>query len=162
MTLQSSVWLCALLCLSRGGNFPSQCIEENVTVNFPRSAFVSNGTSEQGDGVETVLYQALHGIAALFENDLPTEWDEMKLRDFENIVGTQLEISKCGAGRKPGSEGSDLDASARTATLRTYFERLATVLQEKNFSFCAWEIVRNQLLQTLLFILEHNSDSLLW
>nr|AYQ96196.1 IFN4 precursor [Anguilla japonica] len=182
MALENTAWLCALFCISQvlsapikcqldghliktsynllkdmGGNFPQQCIKENVLVPFPRSAFASNGTAGQSDIIRTVIYETLYSINSLFENDdFPTDWDEIKLQDFQNIIYRQVDKSTCAGGSKPGS-----DDSARTATLRNYFERLASVLQEKNF-FCAWEIVRKELVRTLDFIIEHNSDSLLW
>ncbi|XP_061080589.1 interferon alpha-4-like [Conger conger] len=188
MTPENSAWLCALLCVSQvlsapincrldgtriqtchnllkdmGGTFPGECINENVLITFPGSAFASNGTAEQNDSVRTAVYQTLHSINSLFENhDLPTEWDESKLNNFQNIINGLVEKNKCVGRSKPESDGSDhTDVSARTATLRNYFERLAAVLQEKN-SFCAWEVVRKELVRTLLFILEKKSDSLLW
>ncbi|XP_061080582.1 interferon beta-like [Conger conger] len=188
MTPENIVWLCALLCVSQilsapincrldgtriqtchnllkdmGGTFPGECINENVLITFPGSAFASNGTAEQNDSVRTAVYQTLHSINSLFENhDLPTEWDEMKLDDFQNIINDLVEKNKCLERSKPESDGSDhTDVSARTATLKNYFERLTAVLQEKK-SFCAWEVVRNELVRNLLFILEHKSDSLLW
>ncbi|KAJ8345459.1 hypothetical protein SKAU_G00296520 [Synaphobranchus kaupii] len=108
------------------GDFPQQCINENVLITFPRSAFASNGSSDS-DSVRTAINQTLHSINCLFENnDLPTEWDEIKLiEDFQAIVYRQVGKSKC------------------------------------NY-FCAWEIVRKELVYTLQFIIEHGSDSLRW
>ncbi|KAJ8345458.1 hypothetical protein SKAU_G00296510 [Synaphobranchus kaupii] len=111
---------------SKCGDFPQQCINENVLITFPRSAFASNGSSDS-DSVRTAINQTLHSINCLFENnDLPTEWDEIKLiEDFQAIVYRQVGKSKCN-------------------------------------SFCAWEIVRKELVYTLQFIIEHGSDSLRW
>ncbi|KAJ8345455.1 hypothetical protein SKAU_G00296480 [Synaphobranchus kaupii] len=78
------------------GDFPQQCINENVLITFPRSAFASNGSSDS-DSVRTAINQTLHSINYLFQNnDLPTDWDEIKLiEDFQAIVYRQVGKSKC-------------------------------------------------------------------
>ncbi|XP_061080614.1 uncharacterized protein LOC133114937 [Conger conger] len=148
MTPENIACLCALLCVSQvlsapincrldgtriqtchnllkdmGGTFPGECINENVLITFPGSAFASNGTAEQNDSVRTAVYQTLHSINSLFENhDLPTEWDESKLNNFQNIINGLVEKNKCN-------------------------------------SFCAWEVVRKELVRTLLYILEQKAET---
>ncbi|XP_036409505.1 interferon alpha-1-like [Megalops cyprinoides] len=188
MALQSFVWLCALLCNSMvwsvpircqlegnlvqtshsllkdvGGHFPLQCIKENVFIAFPSTAFASNGTAEQTDDVKMAIYETLHRINSLFDNDnTPAQWDQKKLEDFQNIIYRLVEESKCMTGRNPGNEDTQSPVFNRISALRTYFDSMARILQEKNDSFCAWEIIRRELVRTLHFILEHCSGSLRW
>ncbi|XP_076863975.1 interferon alpha-4-like isoform X1 [Brachyhypopomus gauderio] len=48
----------------------------------------------------------------------------------------------------------------RESVLREYFGKLTTVLKEKDFQYCAWEFVRNEIQHVLLFILKTDLDGL--
>uniref|UniRef100_A0AAZ3S513 Uncharacterized protein n=1 Tax=Oncorhynchus tshawytscha TaxID=74940 RepID=A0AAZ3S513_ONCTS len=187
MTLQTVTWMSAFLCLAQvcsmpmpcqlqgqlvrithnllrdmvhllnyfWGHFPLECLQENVFVPFPATTFATSGLSSSDP---KAIYETLKNIDTLFgADDLPTKWDQRKLENFQNIVYRQIEESKCMMGSVDTS-----DYLIRTEGLKTYFGNIAAVLKEKNFSYCAWEVVRQELLYSLQFILEHNSDSLLW
>uniref|UniRef100_A0A4W5LMQ4 Uncharacterized protein n=1 Tax=Hucho hucho TaxID=62062 RepID=A0A4W5LMQ4_9TELE len=181
MAIQTITWMSAFLCLVQvfsmpmpcqlqqhlvrethsllrdmGGHFPLECLQENVRIEFPATAFA---TSEylQPSGAKAI-YETLKNIETLFVTDkLPTMWDQQKLDNFQNIIYRQIEDSECVMGSVDTS-----DYPIRAEGMKTYFENISGVLTEKNFSYCAWEVVRKELLRTLDFILEHNSDSLLW
>ncbi|XP_071245827.1 interferon alpha-7-like [Salvelinus alpinus] len=183
MALQTITWMSAFLCLAQvcsmpmpcqlqgqlvrithnllrdmGGHFPLECLQENVFIAFPATAFAISGASQLSSSGAKAIYETLKNIDTLFgADDLPTKWDQQKLENFQNIVYRQIEESKCMMGSVDTS-----DYLIRAEGLNTYFGNIAAVLKEKNFSYCAWEVVRKELLYTLQFILEHNSDSLLW
>ncbi|XP_035263013.1 interferon alpha-7-like [Anguilla rostrata] len=147
-----------------GGHFPLQCIKENVLIMFPSSAFESNGTIEQETGVKMAIYETLRSLSLVLEDgDLPTKWDEKIMDDFQNIVYRQVDsFSKCTMSSKPNDVDMNTDFSDRATALKSYFDKITSLLQEKSFSFCAWEIVRKELVRTLHFILDHRSDMLRW
>uniref|UniRef100_A0A8C8D8B3 Uncharacterized protein n=1 Tax=Oncorhynchus tshawytscha TaxID=74940 RepID=A0A8C8D8B3_ONCTS len=182
MTLQTVTWMSAFLCLAQvcsmpmpcqlqgqlvrithnllrdmGGHFPLECMQDNnVFIAFPATAFTTSGAPQVI--FATAIYETLKNIDTLFgADDLPTKWDQRKLENFLNIVYRQIEESKCMMGSV-----NTCDYLVRVKVLKTYFRNIAAVLKEKNFSYCAWEVVRKELLYSLQFILEHNSDSLLW
>ncbi|XP_038840771.1 interferon alpha-B-like [Salvelinus namaycush] len=189
MALQTITWMSAFLCLAQvcsmpmpcqlqgqlvrithnllrdmGGHFPLECLQENVFMAFPATAFATSGAPQLSSSGAKAIYETLKNIDTLFgADDLPTKWDQRKLENFQNIVYRQIEESKCMMGSVDTS-----DYLIRAEGLNTYFGNIATVLKEKiiciftEFQFCAWEVVRKELLFTLQFILEHNSDSLLW
>uniref|UniRef100_A0AAZ3PMR7 Uncharacterized protein n=1 Tax=Oncorhynchus tshawytscha TaxID=74940 RepID=A0AAZ3PMR7_ONCTS len=187
MTLQTVTWMSAFLCLAQvcsmpmpcqlqgqlvrithnllrdmGGNFPLECLQENVFVPFPATAFATSDAPQvrylQPD--PKAIYETLKNIDTLFgADDLPTKWDQRKLENFQNIVYRQIEESKCVSYY---ANTDRLTVYLWTEGLKTYFGNIAAVLKEKNFSYCAWEVVRQELLYSLQFILQHNSDSLLW
>ncbi|XP_043090637.1 interferon phi 3 [Puntigrus tetrazona] len=137
-----------------GGLFPMQCLKEKVVVAFPQNAFESEN-ADQVAGVERAVYQTLENIDALLESSSdPGQWDTKKWNDFRGLVYRQIEDSRCITSRPEAAQ----DFPSREASLKGYFETLSSTLKEKDFSFCAWEIVRNEILQTLKFILDHNSD----
>uniref|UniRef100_A0AAY5KLF1 Uncharacterized protein n=1 Tax=Esox lucius TaxID=8010 RepID=A0AAY5KLF1_ESOLU len=108
-----------------------------------------------GSGAKAI-YEILKNIDSFFgAEDLPTKWDQKKLDNFQNIIYTQIDHSKC----MESVETSDYPV--RAAALKTYFGNLEAALKEKKFSYCAWEVVRKQVLETLIFILKKNSNCLL-
>ncbi|XP_020339947.1 interferon alpha-1-like [Oncorhynchus kisutch] len=184
MTLQTVTWISAFLCLAQvcsmpmpcqlqgqlvrithnllrdmGGHFPLECMQDNnVFIAFPATAFTTSGAPQLSSSGPMAIYETLKNIDTLFgADDLPTKWDQRKLDNFLNIVYRQIEESKCMMGSV-----NTCDYLVRAKVLKTYFRNIAAVLKEKNFSYCAWEVVRKELLYSLQFILEHNSDSLLW
>ncbi|XP_016307927.1 interferon alpha-13-like [Sinocyclocheilus anshuiensis] len=133
-----------------GGLFPMQCLEEKVVIPFPQNAFKSENT-DQVTGVEKAVYQTLENIDALFENSSdPHQWDEEKWNDFRGLVYRQIVKSKCIMNKSEAAQ----DFPSREASLKVYFETISSTLKEKDFSYCAWEIVRNEILHTLKFILD--------
>ncbi|XP_045066564.1 interferon beta-like [Coregonus clupeaformis] len=182
MALQTITWMSAFLCLAQvcsmpmpcqlqgqlvrtthnllrdmGGHFPLECLQHNVFLAFPAAAFATGAPQLSSSGAKAI-YDTLKNIDSLFgADDLPTKWDQQKLENFQNIIYRQIEESKCMMGSVDTS-----DYPIRAEGLNAYFGHIAAVLKEKNFSYCAWEVVRKELLYTLQFILEHNSDSLLW
>ncbi|XP_048870399.1 interferon alpha-1-like isoform X2 [Brienomyrus brachyistius] len=145
-----------------GGRFPSKCIRERVQITFPESVFRSAKNTEE-TGVKLAIYETLNNTFSLFGNgDLPEEYDSAKLDAFQHVTFRLVEMSRCMMGIEVKSEKARIDIAARKELLRQYFEKMATVLQQKSFSFCAWEIVRNQIIRTLRFILDHASDTLFW
>uniref|UniRef100_A0AAZ3S589 Interferon alpha-2-like n=1 Tax=Oncorhynchus tshawytscha TaxID=74940 RepID=A0AAZ3S589_ONCTS len=176
MAIQTITWMSAFLCLAQvfsmpmpsqrekcvfsffqGGHFPLECLQENVFMAFPATSFATSGNTLHGHfGAAKAIYETLKNIDTLFGTDeLPTMWDQQKLEYFQNIIYRQIEESEC------MSSVDTSDYPIRAEGLKTYFGNIAAVLKEKNFSYCAWEVVRKELLYTLEFILKHTSDMLI-
>ncbi|KAK2916088.1 hypothetical protein QQF64_024513 [Cirrhinus molitorella] len=136
-----------------GGLFPVQCLDENVAIPLPQNAFESENT-DQVAGVEKAVYQTLENINALFENNGdPNQWDAEKWNEFRGLVYRQIEDSST-CNKNEAAQ----DFPSREASLKVYFETITSTLKEKDFSYCAWEIVRKEILRILKFILDHKSD----
>ncbi|XP_031439346.1 interferon alpha-1-like [Clupea harengus] len=177
MVLQSFTWVTIILCFvhvsavpitcglqrrlvdkshslleSMSGLFPVECLEHNLPIAFPSSAFKTSETAESG-GAEKAAYETLKLIDTLFANDsMPTSWNN--LEDFQDIIYRQIEESECIMSK---TQSSQEDSPARNATLKMYFDKIATVLKEKESSDCAWEVVRKEILYTLKFILQSSN-----
>ncbi|XP_073688845.1 interferon phi 2 [Garra rufa] len=132
-----------------GGLFPRECLKENVKITFPKSALQSND-SKQNIGVEKAKYTIMEHIDYLFINDShPASWK--KVEDFQNIVYRLTLHYKCIMEKKQRPVD---DFPTREDALKTYFDKLATFLRNKNYSTCAWEVVRKELLHVLTLTLE--------
>uniref|UniRef100_A0A8C2HPJ6 Uncharacterized protein n=1 Tax=Cyprinus carpio TaxID=7962 RepID=A0A8C2HPJ6_CYPCA len=135
-----------------GGLFPVQCLEEKVAIHFPKNVFKSENM-DQVTGVEKAVYQTLENIDTLFENSSDPEsdqWDEEKWKDFRGLIYRQIVNSKCIMNKSEAVQ----DFPSREASLKVYFETISSTLKEKDYSYCAWEIVRNEILHTLKFMLD--------
>ncbi|XP_073689561.1 interferon phi 3 [Garra rufa] len=144
-----------------GGLFPVQCLDENIDIPFPQNAFESDKT-DQVTGVEKAVYRTLENIDALFENysencSDPEQCDGEKWNEFRGLVYRQIVESKCIMNKSEDAQ----DFPSREASLKVYFETITSTLKEKDFSYCAWEIARKEILRILKFILDHNSDIML-
>uniref|UniRef100_A0A6Q2XXK3 Uncharacterized protein n=1 Tax=Esox lucius TaxID=8010 RepID=A0A6Q2XXK3_ESOLU len=137
----------------KGGHFPSECLQGKVNIAFPAPALATSSTPTLSGSGAKAIYEILKNIDSFFgAEDLPTKWDQQKLDHFQNIIHTQIDHSKCVTC---GIE------TFRAAALKSYFGNIEAALKEKKFSYCAWEVVRKQVLETLIFILKKNSNCLL-
>ncbi|KAG1967413.1 interferon alpha-4 [Pimephales promelas] len=137
-----------------GGLFPRECLKENVEIPFPKSALQPNG-SNQKIGVEKAMYKIMEHIDFLFANEsYPESWNQEKVEHFQNIVYRLISDNKCIMGRTHRPVD---DFPAREGALKTYFDKLATLLRSTEQSVCAWEVVRKELLRVLNVILQLKS-----
>ncbi|XP_041941368.1 interferon alpha-1-like [Alosa sapidissima] len=180
MALQSCSWLTIILCFAHinavpikptcglqrrlvdqsysllesvGGRFPVECLDHYRQITFPSSAF---NTSEAADnaGAEKMAYETLKLIDTLFANDsMPTSWNN-NLEDFQSLIYRQIEESRCIMSKTHSSLN---DFQDRNTALKTFFDKIANILTEKESSICAWEVVRQQILSTLRFILQSSN-----
>ncbi|XP_039596487.1 interferon alpha-4-like [Polypterus senegalus] len=113
-----------------GGDFPKQCVWEKMKINFPVECYRSSKTSGNA-----FIYEVLLQIEKIFTNEgMPSSWNETCKLTFRNNIFTKVqEFKKC------------LPADAANISDRrlvTHFEVLQEILKEKNYSFCAWEVIR--------------------
>ncbi|XP_035380974.1 interferon alpha-1-like [Electrophorus electricus] len=165
------------------GPFPSQCLDDKVEISLPESALLRNASkqvssnaletfieaanrdkdlklTERDLAVAKAVYKTLTSIESLFDNyGIPQSWDGQKLEDFQNIVYRQIDESKCISGKTQKDED---DFSARDAAITDYFEKLKKLLKDMEFSDCAWETVRLEVLSLLQFIVVETSDNEFW
>ncbi|TSV28430.1 Interferon a3 [Bagarius yarrelli] len=96
-----------------------------------------------------VSLETLNGVVTIFENNQTSvTWNTTKLRFFKSIVKRQVEnLQKC-VGEEPQTV-TNKPADRSTDTLRSYFTKLEKQLKEKEFSSCAWEMVRTELQDVL-------------
>ncbi|RXN21141.1 interferon alpha-13-like protein [Labeo rohita] len=135
-----------------GGLFPRECLRENVRITFPKSALQSND-SNQNIGVAKAKYKIMEHIDYLFANDShPESWNQKKVEHLQNIVYRIVIYDyKCIMERKQRPVD---DFPTREDALKTYFDKLATLLRNKDYSVCAWEMVRKELLHVLELMLK--------
>ncbi|XP_051572218.1 interferon alpha-12-like [Myxocyprinus asiaticus] len=134
-----------------GGLFPRECLKEKIKKTFPISGLQLNGSNKK-----ITVYKIMEHIDSLFANEThPESWDPEKMDVFRHKVYRLTEYNKCILGK---THGPMEDSPSRDDALRNYFDELATFLRNKDNSFCAWEVVRKELLLVLNKILHRNSS----
>ncbi|XP_037397658.1 interferon tau-2-like [Pygocentrus nattereri] len=130
------------------GPFPLQCLDDiPVEIKSPTWALQSNN-SKQDVGAAKAVYKSLMKVSSLMESDsFPQSWDADKLVKFQIIMDRQIEESECITRIKTQKEEDDF--AVRDAALTDYFDKLEKLLKEKEFSVCAWEVVRREVLSVL-------------
>ncbi|XP_060753046.1 interferon a3-like [Tachysurus vachellii] len=96
-----------------------------------------------------ISLEAFNGVAKIFNNNhTSVTWDTNNLSLFKTIIDRQVDnLQKC-VGKQVQTV-MDKSASNSTDTLRSYFVKLEERLKEQEFSSCAWEIVRKEVLDSL-------------
>nr|CCV17400.1 type I interferon b4 [Oncorhynchus mykiss] len=126
-----------------GGIFPLMCAEENVEQMFPEDLYKNT----EGEDVSVVALEAMRYVDQLYNNSLTSvTWNKIKLNMFQNVIYRQVQnLELCVVGGVWESSGD-----GGSVTLKTYFNKLNTVLKEKEHSACAWEIVRKEIRENLV------------
>ncbi|XP_041123036.1 interferon a3-like [Polyodon spathula] len=131
------------LLIELGGNFPVQCKKENVAIAVPLDAYEITEDSQIED-IKMTIYEVLNDVNKIFlSGPKPASWNKTNLDNFHNILHRQIHgVKQCVQVRAGAPQGSHL-------VLKAYFKKLQNVLQDKDYSFCAWEIVRKEAVNTL-------------
>ncbi|NP_001159792.1 interferon-alphaomega precursor [Sus scrofa] len=127
------------------------CLKDRTDFRFPRT--LVDGNQVEKTQAVAVAHEMLQQIFRLFSTrGSPSSWDETLLIKFLSGLYQQLDdLEKClREGKKveqspPGGENSIL-------AVKTYFQGISLYLKEKEYSHCAWEVVRVETRKCLLFI----------
>uniref|UniRef100_A0A674DBB8 Uncharacterized protein n=1 Tax=Salmo trutta TaxID=8032 RepID=A0A674DBB8_SALTR len=116
---------------------------ENVEQTFPEDLYKNT----EGEDVYVVALEAMRYVEQLYNNSLTSvTWNKTKLNMFQNVIYRQVQnLELCVVGGVWESSGDGW-----SVTLKTYFNKLNTVLKEKEHSACAWEIVRKEIRENLV------------
>ncbi|KAK2836169.1 hypothetical protein Q7C36_014038 [Tachysurus vachellii] len=134
---------------SMGGRMPLECLEEKNN-SFPQVSFPKVGAEMlTNENLLPISLETFNGVAKIFNNNhTSVTWDTNNLSLFKTIIDRQVDnLQKC-VGKQVQTV-MDKSASNSTDTLRSYFVKLEERLKEKEFSSCAWEIVRKEVLDSL-------------
>nr|UYF04965.1 interferon 1 [Pelodiscus sinensis] len=136
-----------------GGPFPFQCLNE-------RSAFKATDILKvrlaQQENAKAAIQQILQELFQIFSKNLThAAWDGTSIKEFQNGLHQQiekLEVCLSAEVKKettyPGNE-SLLHTSLK---LRRYFQTVRHFLKEKQYSRCAWEIIRLEVSRCFLVL----------
>ncbi|XP_053888185.1 interferon beta-like [Malaclemys terrapin pileata] len=126
-----------------GGNFPFQCLNERTAFK-PRD--ILKIRLSQQENAKVAIQQILQELFHIFTNNLTqAAWNGTSIKEFQNGLHQQIEkLKMCLSAEKakeityPGNENLLLTS----LKLKRYFQTIDDFLKEKQYSQCAWEIIR--------------------
>ena len=127
---------------------PRFCLQDRKDFAFPQE-MVEGGQLQEPQAF-SVLHEMLQQTFNLFHTERSSAaWDTTLLEQLRTGLHQQLdELDPC-LGPVMEEEDSALERMGPTLAVKGYFQRLHVYLQEKEYSDCAWEIVRLEIMRSL-------------
>ncbi|XP_036290076.1 interferon omega-2-like [Pipistrellus kuhlii] len=126
---------------------PLLCLKDRQHFRFPRAAV--DGSQVQKAQAPSVLHQMLQQISDLLATENSSvPWNTTLVDQLRTGLHRQLEdLDTCWA-QEMGEEGPALAMQGPTLALKRYFQGIRLYLKEKEYSDCAWEVVRVEILRS--------------
>uniref|UniRef100_A0A8C6CKR1 Uncharacterized protein n=1 Tax=Moschus moschiferus TaxID=68415 RepID=A0A8C6CKR1_MOSMO len=127
---------------------PRFCLQDRKDFAFPQE-MVEGGQLQEAQAF-SVLHDMLQQSLSLFHTERSsTAWDTTLLQQLRTGLHQQLDDLDACLGQVMGEEDSALRRMGPTLAVKRYFQGIHVYLQEKEYSNCAWEIVRVEMMRAL-------------
>ncbi|XP_055433893.1 interferon omega-1-like [Bubalus kerabau] len=127
---------------------PRFCLQNRKDFAFPRE--VVEGAQLQEAQTMSVLHEMLQQTFNLFHTERSSAaWDTTLLEQFRTGLHQLLDDLDACLGQVMGEEDFALGRMGPTLAVKKYFQGIHIYLQEKEYSDCAWEIVRLEIMRSL-------------
>ncbi|XP_057578091.1 interferon omega-1-like [Hippopotamus amphibius kiboko] len=126
---------------------PRFCLKDRNDFGFPQE--MVDGTHFQKAQATSVLHEMLQQIFNLFHTERSSAaWNTTLLDRLRTGLHQQLEDLDACLGQMMGEEESALGMVGPILSVKRYFEGIHLYLKEKEYSDCAWEIVRVEIMRS--------------
>nr|ABL63465.1 interferon tau BB4 [Capra hircus] len=127
---------------------PRFCLQDRKDFAFPQE--MVEGAQLQEAQAISVLHEMLQQSFNLFHTKRSSAaWDTTLLEQLRNGIHQQLDDLEACLGQVMGEEDSGLGRTGPTLAVKRYFQGIHVYLQEKQYSDCAWETVRVEMMKAL-------------
>ena len=127
---------------------PRFCLQDRKDFAFPQE-MVEGGQLQEAQAI-SVLHEMLQQSFNLFHTERASAaWDTTLLEQLRTGLHQQLDDLDACLGQVMGEEDSALGRTGPTLAVKRYFQGIHVYLQEKEYSDCAWEIVRVEMMRAL-------------
>ncbi|XP_074850208.1 interferon epsilon-like [Carettochelys insculpta] len=135
-----------------GGQFPVQCI--NARSNFIALQNAFNFREIQKESIIVAIQEILQQTFNIFSKiHIPAVWDRSSIAAFQNGLHQQIELLKtCFDGEKKMETTCLQKEEITRLKVKKYFHVIYNFLKEKQYSLCAWEIIREETRRCFMFI----------
>lgn len=126
-----------------GGYFPRQCLSETTDFRFPMEI-----TTVTQKNIIRITYEFLQQIFQLFSKNLPPDVrNTSKIENFQNGIHHQIEeLETClSEEQSKASSFQTWILKSSTYSIKKYFQRITSFLEDKQYSHCSWEAVQMEL-----------------
>ncbi|CAI9158848.1 unnamed protein product [Rangifer tarandus platyrhynchus] len=126
---------------------PRFCLQDRMDFAFPQE-MVEGGQLQEAQAI-SVLHEMLQQSFNLFHTERSSAaWDTTLLEQLRTGLHQQLDALDACLGQVMGEEDSALGRMGPTLAMKRYFQGIHVYLQEKEYSNCAWEIVRVEIMRS--------------
>ena len=127
---------------------PRFCLQDRKDFAFPQE-MVEGGQLQEAQAF-SVLHEMLQQTFNLFHTEHSSAaWDTTLLEQLHTGLHQQLDDLDACLGPVAGEEDSALGRMGPTLAMKRYFQGIHIYLQEKEYSNCAWEIIRVKIMRSL-------------
>ncbi|ELR45436.1 Interferon tau [Bos mutus] len=128
---------------------PSSCLQDRNDFAFPQEEMGEGSQLHEAQAI-SVLHEMLQQTFNLFHTERSSAaWDTTLLEQLRTGLHQQLDDLDACLGQVMGEEDSALGRTGPTLAVKGYFQGIHVYLQEKEYSDCAWEIVRVEMMRAL-------------
>ncbi|XP_006055578.3 interferon omega-1 [Bubalus bubalis] len=126
---------------------PRFCLLDRKDFAFPQE-MVEGGQLQEAQAI-SVLHEMLQQTFNLFHTERSSAaWDTTLLEQLRTGLHQQLDDLDACLGQVMGEEDSALGRIVPTLAVKKYFHGIHVYLKEKEYSNCAWEIVRLEIMRS--------------
>ncbi|XDA72316.1 hypothetical protein R6Z07F_002596 [Ovis aries] len=127
---------------------PRFCLQDRKDFAFPQE-MVEGGQLQEAQAI-SVLHEMLQQSFNLFHTERASAaWDTTLLEQLRTGLHQQLDDLEACLGQVMGEEDSALGRRGPTLAVKRYFQGIHVYLKEKEYSDCAWETVRVEIMRSL-------------
>ncbi|XDB53011.1 hypothetical protein AB1E18_006538 [Capra hircus] len=127
---------------------PRFCLQDRKDFAFPQD-LVEGGQLQEAQAI-SVLHEMLQQSFNLFHTESSSAaWNTTLLEQLRTGLHQQLDDLDACLGQVMGEEDSALGRTGPTLAVKRYFQGIHVYLQEKEYSDCAWETVRVEIMRSL-------------
>ncbi|XP_037653542.1 interferon alpha-2-like [Choloepus didactylus] len=127
------------------------CLKDRTDFQFPQ--VLMDGNQFEKTHATAVLHELLQQIFNLFStSDSLATWDESLLDKFLIGLHQHLEDLETCLEKERKVEETPLGSENSRLAVKRYFQGISVYLKEKQYSSCAWEVVRVEIRKCFLFI----------
>uniref|UniRef100_A0A667IJW4 Interferon alpha-2-like n=1 Tax=Lynx canadensis TaxID=61383 RepID=A0A667IJW4_LYNCA len=127
------------------------CLKDRTDFNFPQILVAGNQLEKTQ--VTAVVHEMLQQIFNLFsKSDSFVAWDETLLDRFLVGLYQQLDDLETCLREEMNMEQLPLGNENSRLAVKRYFQGISLYLKEKEYSHCAWEVIRVEIRRCFLFI----------
>ncbi|KAI4573393.1 hypothetical protein MJT46_004633 [Ovis ammon polii x Ovis aries] len=127
---------------------PRFCLQDRKDFDFPQE--IVEGSQLKEAQALSVLHEMLQQSFNLFHPERSSAaWDTILLEQLRAGLHQQLDDLDACLGQVMGEEDSALGRTGPTLAVKRYFQGIHVYLQEKEYSDCAWETIRVEIMRSL-------------
>ncbi|XDA72289.1 hypothetical protein R6Z07F_002567 [Ovis aries] len=127
---------------------PHLCLQDRKDFAFPQE-MVEGGQLQEAQAI-SVLHEMLQQSFNLFHTERSSAaWNTTLLEQLRTGLHQQLDDLDACLGQVMGEEDSALGRTGPTLAVKRYFQGIHVYLKEKEYSDCAWETVRVEIMRSL-------------